>query len=80
MATETRTFANVPRAKVDELRKSIAAFVTLPQGDTGSIESHGFKGSFAYDEPAQTLTLSITESPFFVPRSMIWQTVEKAIR
>ena len=80
MATETRTFPNVSRAKVDQLRKSLAAFAALPDGDTGSIESHGFNGSFAYDEPSQMLTLSIFESPFFIPRGVVWQTIENALK
>ncbi len=80
METETRTFTNVSRAQVDKLRESIAAFVPLGQGDTGAIESHGFKGSFAYDEPAQTLTLSISQKPMFVPAAMVWQTIERALQ
>jgi hypothetical protein len=70
----------VTRAQVDKLRSEIAAYVPLPDGDSGTIESHGVKGSFAYNEPAQTLTLSISEAPFFVPRSMIWSTIERALQ
>jgi hypothetical protein len=54
--------------------------VELPQSDNGTIESHGVKGSFNYDETAQTLTLSISEAPFFVPRAMIWSTIERALQ
>jgi hypothetical protein len=79
MADDTKTYSNVTRAQVDKLRSAIAAFVPLPEGDSGEIESQGMKGTFAYDEPAQTLTLSISEAPFFVPRAVIWSTIERAL-
>lgn len=79
MSEETKTYPNVTREQVDRLRSAIAAYLPLPEGDSGSIESHGMKGSFAYNEPAQTLTLSISEAPFFVPRAMIWSTIERAL-
>jgi hypothetical protein len=62
------------------LKSQIAAYVPLPPGDSGSIESQGVKGSYAYDESAKTLTLTIDEVPFFVPRGMIWSTIEKALQ
>lgn len=37
------------------------------------------KGRYAYDAQAQTLTLTIDEVPFFVPRAMIWSTIERAL-
>ncbi len=76
---ETKTYSNVSRAQVERLRSAISAYVALPESDNGTIESHGVKGSFSYDEPAQTLTLSISEAPFFVPRAMIWSTIERAL-
>ncbi len=75
MASETKTFSGIDRAKIDSLRSSVSAFVQLPAGDTGDIEGQGVKGRFAYDEPAQTLTLTLDEVPFFVPRGMVWSTM-----
>jgi hypothetical protein len=37
------------------------------------------KGRFAYDEAAKTLTLTLDEVPFFIPRGMIWSTIERAL-
>ncbi len=79
MAAETRTFENVDRTKVDRLRSSLAAFVTLPEGDRGAISKSGFSGTYDYDEPAQRLMLTIEEAPVFVPRSMVWSTIERAL-
>jgi hypothetical protein len=80
MADDTKTFTNVTRAQAEKLRSAIAAYVTLPDSDSGAIESHGVKGSYAYNETAQTLTLSISEAPFFVPRAMVWSTIERALQ
>lgn len=80
MADDTKTYTNVTRSQVDKLRSAVGAYVPLPAGDSGQIESQGMKGTFAYDEPAQTLTLSISEAPFFVPRAMIWSTIERALQ
>ncbi len=79
MAAETKTFEGVDRAKVDRLRSSLAAFVTLPDGDRGQISKSGFSGTYEYDEPAQRLTLTIDEAPVFVPRAMVWSTIERAL-
>lgn len=79
MAEETRTFTGIDRSKMSRLREAIGPYVELPQADTGTIESRGVKGSFTYDEPAQTLTLTIHQAPFFIPTSMIWNGVQQAL-
>jgi hypothetical protein len=80
MADDSKTYTNVSRAQVDKLRAQIASYVTLPAGDSGTIESQGMKGSFAYDEAARTLTLTLEEVPFFIPRGMIWSTIDRALQ
>jgi hypothetical protein len=79
MTEESKTYDNIERAQVDRLRTQIAAYVALPPGDRGAIESQGMKGSFAYDEAAKTLTLTLDEVPMFIPRGMIWSTIERAL-
>lgn len=79
MAEESKTYTNVDRAQADKLKAQISAYVQLPPGDSGIIESQGVKGRYAYDEPAQTLTLTLDEVPFFIPRAMIWSTLERAL-
>ncbi|MFN2449691.1 MAG: hypothetical protein ABR508_07855 [Candidatus Baltobacteraceae bacterium] len=79
MASESKTYTNITRAKIDALRSSLAAFVKLPEGDASTIESQGLKGSFSYDEAAQSLTLTLDEVPFFVPRAVVWSTIERAL-
>ncbi len=79
MASETKTFTRVARSQLDTLRERIAAFVRLPDGDSGAIDAAGMKGSFAYDEPSQTLSITVDEVPFFIPRPTIWSTIERAL-
>lgn len=79
MAEDTRAFENIDRAKVDTLRSSLSAFVSLPDADSGEISKGGFAGSFNYDEAAKRLTLTLRESPMLVPRAMIWSTIERAL-
>jgi len=79
MAEETRTFSGIDRAKMNRLREAIGPYVVLPPGDSATIESRGVKGTFAYDEGAQTLTITIQEAPFFIPMSMIWNGVQQAL-
>jgi hypothetical protein len=79
MAEESKTYTNVERPQVDRLKSQISAYVQLPPGDTGAIESQGVKGRYAYDEASKTLTLTLDEVPFFIPRGMIWSTIERAL-
>lgn len=79
MSDESKTYTGVSRAQFDKLRKQISAYAPLPPGDSGMIESQGMKGSFTYDEAAQTLTLTLDEVPFFIPRGMIWSTIDRAL-
>ena len=80
MAQESRTYPNVDRDKADNLRTKLAPYVTLPDGDSGTLESQGIKGRYAYDAQSRTLTLTLEEVPFFIPRAMIWSTVERALQ
>jgi hypothetical protein len=79
MSEESKTYTNVDRAKIDRLKSQISAYVQLPPGDAGAIESQGVKGRYAYDEATNTLTLTLDEVPFFIPRNMIWSTIERAL-
>ncbi len=79
MPDETKVYRDVDRAKADRLKSTIGAYVNLPEGDAGTIESQGMKGRYAYDPQARTLTLTLEEVPMFIPRAMIWSTIERAL-
>jgi hypothetical protein len=80
MAEESKSYNNIDREKFERLRSQIASYVQLPPGDSGAIESQGMRGRYAYDEPSKTLTLTLEEVPFFIPRAMIWSTIERALQ
>lgn len=80
MEEESRTYTNVDRARFENLRSAIAAYAKLPEGDRGSIESQGMKGRYDYDAQTQTLTITLEEVPFFIPRPMIWNVMDSALQ
>jgi hypothetical protein len=79
VSEESRTYTNIDRAKADRIKSTVSTYVKLPEGDVGAIESQGVKGRYAYDAQAQTLTLTIDEVPFFIPRAVVWSTLERAL-
>ncbi|HZZ66500.1 MAG TPA: hypothetical protein VFE17_13420 [Candidatus Baltobacteraceae bacterium] len=79
MAEESRRYDNVDRAQFDQLRDRIRPYVELPEGDSGKIQSQGMTGRYAYDAQARTLELTLEDVPFFIPRGMVWSTIERAL-
>ncbi|PZR58459.1 MAG: hypothetical protein DLM50_02960 [Candidatus Meridianibacter frigidus] len=80
MASDSRTYRDVTRSTLEKLRAALAqANVPLPPGESGNISSRGFSGSFQFDAGAQTLQLTIDQSPPLVPKAMVWGAIDKAI-
>lgn len=80
MAADTKTYRGITRTAFDALRSELGrAKVELPPGDRGELSSHGLSGSFAFDQRAQTLTLSMLKYPMLAPRSMVWKAIDDAI-
>lgn len=79
MAEESRKYENVDRAHVEQLREQIRPYAPLPEGDAGRIESQGMTGRYFYDPQARTLEVTLEEVPFFIPRGMVWATIERAL-
>jgi hypothetical protein len=80
MASDTKTYDGVTRQALDKLRAGLQkAHVALPPGDSGDISSNGLAGSFAYDEEARTLELTIEKYPMFIPKGIVWGAIDGAI-
>lgn len=80
MASDGKTYDEVTRQAFDKLRAGLQkAHVALPSGDSGVISSNGLAGSFAYDEAARTLRLTIEKYPMFMPKAMVWGAIDGAI-
>ena len=75
---DQRTYNGVTRADVDRIRGGLGKFgIKMPEGDDVEIKGPlGVKMGFAYDEPSETLTLSIINKPGFVSDSQIWSVIE----
>lgn len=75
---DKRTYEGVKRADVERIRGGIGKFgIKMPEGDDVEISGPlGVKMGFNYDEPGQTLTLSIINKPGFVSDSQIWSVIE----
>lgn len=58
----------VTRPKLDEARRQIfEASGMAIDGDAGTVESGGYKGSYRFDEADQRLTLILERKPRLVP-------------
>lgn len=75
---EHKYYGGITRAELDHLRRDLAAEgIQVPAGD--DVE---FKGIFGvrlravYDEAKETLKVTITKKPFFVPESEVWKIVD----
>jgi hypothetical protein len=75
---DKRTYSGVTRVDVNNIRGGIGKFgIKIPEGDDVEIKGPlGVKMGFAYDEPNETLTLSIIDKPGFVSDSQIWSVIE----
>ena len=75
---DKRTYSGVTRSDVDRIRGGIGKFgIKMPEGDDVEIKGPlGVKMGFLYDEPKQSLTLSIINKPGFVSDSQIWSVIE----
>lgn len=71
-------YGGIKRAELDNLRRDLAAEgVVVPVGDDVEIRApFGVELRAVYDEAKETLKISITKKPFFVPESQIWKIVD----
>jgi len=75
---DQRTYSPVTRADVERIRGGIGKFgIKMPQGDDVEIKGPlGVRMGFKFDEPNQTLTLSIIHKPALISDSQIWSVIE----
>jgi len=75
---DKRTYSGVTRAEVDRIRGGIGKFgIKMPEGDDVEINGPlGVKMRFEFDEPGQTLTLTILTKPGLISDSQIWSVIE----
>jgi hypothetical protein len=59
------------RFRAFRARIRVQAVNVVVLGDTGTAEGEGLKLSWAYDEPAQILTLTCTERPWYKSGALV---------
>jgi len=75
---DKRTYSGVTRADVDKIRGGIGKFgIKMPEGDDVEVKGPlGVKMRLEFNEPDQTLRLSILNKPGFISASQIWSVIE----
>lgn len=71
-------YGGITRAELNSLRQDLAKEgVSIPDGDNVPIKGpFGVELRATYDEAKETLKISITKKPFYIPESQIWQIVD----
>jgi hypothetical protein len=70
---------DITRAIFDCLRAKLSDVgVTIPSGTSGEISGMGLSGTFAWEEETETLTVTVTQKPFFLSCEMIDEQLRRA--
>jgi len=75
---DNQSYTGITRAGVIQLRSDLAKYgISIPEGDDVEVKGPlGVKMHVLYDEPNETLNLTITDKPGYVTESQIWKVVE----
>ncbi len=71
-------YGGITRAELEKLRHDLAQEgIVVPEGDDVKISGmFGVELQTGYDESKETLKVSITKKPFYVPESEVWKIVD----
>jgi hypothetical protein len=76
-----KDYTGVTRASINKWREESArSGVTLPEGDSFTVEKSGVKISVDYAESSGTVKVCIVEKPGFIPESMVWSIVDSQMK
>lgn len=75
---ESKQYGGITREELGKLRNDLAKEgIEIPEGDEVSIEGpYGIELSATYNEAKETLKISITKKPFYIPESEVWKIVD----
>ena len=75
---EYKHYGGIKRGELAKLRKDLAKEgINVPAGDDVSVEGpYGIELRATYNETKETLKISITKKPFYIPESEIWKIVD----
>jgi hypothetical protein len=77
---DKRSYPGFTRADVDKIRRELGKFgIKIPDGDDVEVSGPlGVKMHVKYDEPSQTLDLTILDKPGFISEAQIWKVIESS--
>lgn len=75
---DSKQYGGISRDELVNLRKDLAnEGIDVPEGDDVEVNGpFGIKLRAVYNEPKETLKISIVKKPFYVPESEIWKIVD----
>jgi hypothetical protein len=75
---EYKHYGGIKRGELAKLRKDLAKEgINVPAGDDVNVEGpYGIELRATYNETKETLKISITKKPFYIPESEIWKIVD----
>jgi hypothetical protein len=75
---ESKQYGGITRAELLKLREDLAKEgVNVPAGDDVEVKGpYGIQLRATYNEVKETLKISITKKPFYIPESEIWKIVD----
>jgi hypothetical protein len=77
---DTKSYKGVTRDDVDKIRTELGKYgITIPQGDDVEVKGPlGVKMHVVYEEPNETLNLTITNKPGYISEAQIWKVIESS--
>jgi hypothetical protein len=75
---DCKQYGGITRDELLNLRNDLAdEGIIIPEGDDVEIQGpYGIKLSATYNERKETLKICITEKPFYIPESAVWNIVD----
>jgi hypothetical protein len=79
----TRHFEHIDRAKIDMMLNELNAQGAMITGDNPwNIATHlyGITLKAAWSETASILSVSVTDSSWYIPHELVWRTIDSLMR
>ena len=76
-------YDNIDKAKVDAILRALTEHGSRVTGDnpwTVDTQKHGVMLKGEWDEAALSLTITVTDTPWYVPRKAVWENIDSLMR
>jgi hypothetical protein len=79
----TRNYDNINRAKVESILNELIAHGSMITGNNPwdiDTQKHGVMLRGAWNEATLTLSITVTDADWYVPRKAIWENIDSLMR